>query len=358
MQAGAWQVNIRTMRPDGSRIRERLRAPVSSRLEALRWGMAREQELLFGRSEAPGKEIPTLAEFAPRYMELALANRQKPSAVAAKERLLRVHLLPALGRERLDTIRNERVERLKASLREKAPKTVNNVLTVLSKLLKTAVEWEVLDRMPCVIRLVPVAPSHASFHDFEDYERLVEKARKDGRNTYVAVLLAGEAGLRAGEIRALEWSDVDLERERPQISVRRSEWYGQVTAPKGGRPRVVPVTARLAAALREHRHLRGPLVICEEDGSRLTEKTLRWCVGRAGRMAGLERNGVHLLRHTYCSHLAMRARRRRRIQELAGHADLSTTQRYMHLSPAAKEDAVQLLEKSGRQTGGAFGAGS
>ena len=54
----------------------------------------------------------------------------------------------------------------------------------------------------------------------------------------------------------------------------------------------------------------------------------------AQRVAGIEQ-GVHMLRHTFCSHLAMKGAPTRAIQELAGHADLSTTQRYMHLSPAA-----------------------
>jgi hypothetical protein len=58
-------------------------------------------------------------------------------------------------------------------------------------------------------------------------------------------------------------------------------------------------------------------------------------VERAARRAGLGEKGVHRLRDTFCSHLAMRGAPARAIQELAGHKDLTTTQRYMHLSPAA-----------------------
>ena len=54
--------------------------------------------------------------------------------------------------------------------------------------------------------------------------------------------------------------------------------------------------------------------------------------------------GVHILRHTFCSHLAMRGASARAIQELAGHQDVATTQRYMHLSPAALDAAIRLLE--------------
>jgi site-specific recombinase XerD len=66
-------------------------------------------------------------------------------------------------------------------------------------------------------------------------------------------------------------------------------------------------------------------------------------VARAARTAKV-RSGVHILRHTFCSHLAMRGAPARAIQELAGHQDLKTTQRYMHLSPAAVEGAIRLLD--------------
>ena len=87
-----------------------------------------------------------------------------------------------------------------------------------------------------------------------------------------ALLLGGEAGLRSGEMVALEWSDVDLSKR--QLCVQRSAWKGQVEAPKGGRLRYVPLTTRLAAALRESRHLWGPRVLYQDDGEPLTEK--RW----------------------------------------------------------------------------------
>ena len=65
------------------------------------------------------------------------------------------------------------------------------------------------------------------------------------------------------------------------------------------------------------------------------------------RRAGLKRGGVHTLRHTFCSHLAMKGAPARAIQELAGHQGLSTTQRYMHLSPATLDAAIRLLDGDG-----------
>ena len=62
--------------------------------------------------------------------------------------------------------------KLKTQLQKKAPKTVNNVLTVLNTLLKKAVEWDVITRMPGTLRLLPVPRGSMGFHYFGEYERL------------------------------------------------------------------------------------------------------------------------------------------------------------------------------------------
>ena len=344
---GGWEVDVRIVLPDGRRRRDRRRAPVTSKTAALRWGQARERELLIHRPATPPqprKEVPTLQAFTERFLDgHARANRQKPSSIAAKQTILRVHLIPRLGSRRLDAITNERVQRLKHALGGKAPKTVNNVLSVLNTLLKTAVEWDLIKQMPCTIRLLPVPKSSAAFHDFDDFECLVKAARDSDWQAHLVVLLGGEAGLRCGEMKALEWTDLDLNKR--QLCIQRSDWEGHITVPKGGRLRYVPLTVRLAAALRDHRHLLSPRVLCQDDGSPLRQRLVQGYVRRAARRAQLLHGGVHILRHTFCSHLAMRGAPARAIQELAGHQDLSTTQRYMHLSPAAIEGAIRLLDQ-------------
>ena len=72
---------------------------------------------------------------------------------------------------------------------------------------------------------------------------------------------------------------------------------------------------------------------------------VQYRVLRASRRAKLSQDGVHILRHTFCSHLARRGAPPRAIQELAGHRELGMTQRYMHLSPAALDSAIRLLDQ-------------
>ena len=225
--------------PDGSQYRERKRASRFSKSSAQRWAQDRERYLLQHGPPTANKEVPTLEAFAPRFVDgHARANRHKPSGIACIESILKWHLVPALGPKRLDAITNEQVQRLKLALSERAPKTVNNVLTVLSTLLKKAVEWGELERLPCVIKLLPNPKRTMGFHDFDQYERLLTVARKRGPDAYLMVLAGGDAGLRLGEIIALEWRDIDLAARR--LTVERSDWLGHVTVPKGGRSRQLP----------------------------------------------------------------------------------------------------------------------
>ena len=150
-----WQVDVAILMADGSRYRERRRLRIGSKSAAVRWGQDRERHVLRHGLPQPKREVPTLKEFAPRFVDgHARANRHKPSGIAAKEVLLRVHLIPTLGQKALDGITNEDVQRLKCAMQTKSPKTVNNALAVLSVLLKKAIEWDVIDRMPCTIRLL------------------------------------------------------------------------------------------------------------------------------------------------------------------------------------------------------------
>ena len=169
------EVDIRWRSADGIFHRDRKRVSMSSKSAAQRWGELREQELIrLAATPAPPqkKEVPTLREFAPRFMrEHAVAEQLKPSGINHKEIMLRVHLLPALGDRRLDTIDDAVVQQLKYGLRGKSAHSVNNVLTVLNTLLKKSVEWGVLDAMPCTIRLLKKPPATTKIFDFEQYDQ-------------------------------------------------------------------------------------------------------------------------------------------------------------------------------------------
>ncbi|NVB41539.1 site-specific integrase [Pseudenhygromyxa sp. WMMC2535] len=364
---GGWEVDIVLTLDNGQTLRRRVKSPVASKSGSLRWGRERERHLIKHGPDSkptprpkrqrpsaptsntqpqgqPATEVPTLAAFAPRYIEgYARANREKPSSIDSKESILRNHLIPAFGDTRLDELVQEDVQLLKAKMSELSNKTVNNTLTVLNTLLKCAVEWDVIAEHPVKIRLLKVTQPRVVFYDFEDFERLVTAAGKHDDRALLVVLLGGEAGLRRGEIMALEWTRVDFRRR--QLTIDQAEWKGHVGLPKGNKIRVIPMTSRLCAALQAHRHLRGSRVLVRDDGQTATAKVIEKWLHAAQRIASLPDKGPHTLRHSFCSHLAMRGVPARAIQELAGHVNLSTTQRYMHLSPAALDRAIRALEE-------------
>jgi integrase len=191
------------------------------------------------------------------------------------------------------------------------------------------------------VKLLKLEPQKFDFLTFEEYERLLGAVDDDPVRRGL-FLLAGDAGLRQGEIIAISWGDVDL--VAGVLTVRRSVWRGILGSPKSGRDRKIPMTARLVAALKALRHLRSARIFCHSDGSPFTQSAFEAALRYACKRAGLRSIGSHVLRHTFCSHLAMLGAAPKAIQELAGHSTLAMTMRYMHLAPSALREAITLLE--------------
>jgi integrase len=341
-----WIVDVNFEHPDGRRERVRKVSPVHTQRGAEQYERELRLALLggsFGRKEEALS--PTLEEFEPRFIEdWCKANKQKPSGVESKQSVFRLYLLPLFGKRRLDTFCAEDEDRLKRRFLELLPSTYNNAASVMNSALKAALRWKLIRQAPHRFGLLKRQKGRPKFYDFDQYQWLVDAAEKLDPRIHLLVLIGGDAGLRRGEIIALEWPDVDL--RRGQLTIERSEWKGQVTNTKGLKYRVVPLTKRLQAALTAHRHLRGDRVLYSDEGTSVTAKVLQNWMTRAQRRAGLRANGaMHILRHTFCSHLAMRGAPALSIQRLAGHEDLQTTLGYMHLAKGETERAIRLLDE-------------
>lgn len=337
----AWAIDVQAVGKDGRLRRVQRVAPVQNRRAAERLEHELRKELLEAddRVASDTRESPTMKEFAERFLGTYAVTNNKPSEVESKRTILRVHLVPELGDLTIDRIGPPEIEAYKAKKvnAQLSRKTVNNHLTVLRKLLATAVEWRELAALPAIKWMKPPPPEF-DFLTFEEAAELIAAADPAWR---AMILVACRTGLRLGELLALRWVDVDLEGGR--LVVRRAVSRGVVGTPKNGRTREVGLSNQATGALRDHAR-RGPLVFSARDGSMLTKGATKWPLWSASKAAGIRRIGWHVLRHTFASHLVMRGAPIKTVQELMGHSTIEMTMRYAHLSPDARREAVELLD--------------
>jgi integrase len=352
---GRKEVDIRFRLPNGEFVRKRFVSPVDSESGARRWGEAKERDL-YQKSLGSGgttvaSQAPTFERFAPRFIEeYAKANQHKPSGVASKESVLTLHLLPRIGSKRLNEVTDVDVQRLKADLAEKklSPKTVNNVLSVLATMLKVATKWKEIHEAPVRIELLKTQDREMTFYEPDDYEKLLRASSKFGHDHELLVRLGGDLGLRRGEMIAISGNNLDFERQ--VVSIDGNVVAGTEVDTKGMTVRRIPWTPGLTVLLqREFRGTKGRL-LTQADGQETSAKILRVRMAKIQKAAGLRDNGgLHILRHTFCSHLAMAGVPVLEIQQLAGHAHLSTTLGYMHLAPNANQAvAISKLDEMRR----------
>lgn len=281
-------------------------------------------------------EAPTLAAVEEDYLAKIKLHRS-PGLYENRVSHLAVHLKPKFGRTRLDRIEPRAIDRFtKAMLDEKyAIGSINQVLKTLSSVLTWA-KGEGMLREP--VKVPFLEEPDDSLEEVEHLEQaeldaLVARATGQLRRM---IVVAAYAGLRAGELVALQWSDVSFPAKR--LTVRRNHYRGADRPPKGKKARDVPLCATALAALAAQRHERAPQVFCRDDGTRITYDHAYQLLSDLGASAGW-----HTLRHTFGTLLSARGVPLKAIQQWMGHKDIKTTMIYARYSQTMDE-AIHVLD--------------
>ncbi len=298
---------------------------------------------------AAERSAPTLAAFADRYLAEFAVPRHKPRTVAEERRLLRLHILPALGNARLRDIGKVEVARLHAAMRQ-APVAANRTLAELSAILGWA--EKVGERPdgsnPCRhVERYPEKPRERMLI-VDELARLgdaLTHAEAEGLTDWrpVAVVrLLLFTGARLSEVLGLTWELVDL-------------GAGVVRLPDsktGAKNLVLPAPAmELLAALPR---LAGNAHVIPGDrpGAAFVGIQKPWQRIRA--RAGLGNVRLHDLRHAFASAAVAAGDSLFIVGKLLGHRQASTTERYAHLAPdparaVANRTAERLAAMMGRK---------
>ena len=175
----------------------------------------------------------------------------------------------------------------------------------------------------------------------DEVRRLIAGAKNLYHRTMLMTLYG--TGLRRSELLQLKVGDIDS--RRMVVRVERG---------KGGHGREVPLRPTLLAALREYyRWMRPQTYLFPGTPRRLAHRpapharrSIWEAVRFAARAAGIDRRvSPHTLRHSYATHLLEAGADLRTIQVLLGHADLTHTTVYLHLSPRHLQAAPNPLEQ-------------
>lgn len=360
-----WWCDFSTRGGDGGRRRHRVSlglAPGASEREArARASELRaqvEQSELLDRAgltpaSAPSQpEEPAAVPFSglARLWWQRGAPHWSPSTAHRYEATIRLYLVPWWGHRDAREITRGDVADLLVALggRGLSASTSNGALCVLRSILASGVAEGLLARnVAADVRPVRSAPASApEWYTAEEGEALLAAASKVRPDLAPLLRAALRTGLRAGELLALRWADVDLSGgflvvRSTVIQTREGRRTSDRT--KTGKTRRVPLTPDLAAALKAGQHLRAPWVFAREDGQQYTHRQLEGALRSAARAAGLRALRVHDLRHSFASQLIAAGASLQAVARLLGHSSVATTEIYAHLAPGALDEAVSLL---------------
>jgi site-specific recombinase XerD len=242
----------------------------------------------------------------------------------------------------LDKIDNRGVEKYKSKRLSDGLQsvTINRELTVLRFMLRKAHEWKYVDIMPAINTLkVPNKP--VRFLSQEDIKRLLDSSTPWLRPM---IIVLRNTGIRVGELLRLRLNDIDMDNKLILVRSTKTNNY-----------RMIPINSELENILKwlslyhvEPRHFKVSLrkgkqfeyLFCHNDGSRV--KCIRHSFNNACNRAGIKAT-IHILRHSFASHLVMNGVDLVSIKELLGHSSINTTMIYSHISNEHKINTVSKL---------------
>jgi integrase len=349
----AWYAKYRL--PDGRQVQKKLgpawtergRPPAGYFTKRLAEAWLREVLDEARRGVLPGMHRTgvTFADAAAEYLRYIEHDRgRKPSTLRGYRSAISVHLLPAFGSMAVEDVTVEAIERWMAGFAGSA-RSRNKLLIQLHGILGRTkrVYGLQVNAAAEVEKFQQRSSGDIQVFSPEEVWALVRAAasEQDG----AVYLTAAFTGLRMGELLALRWRDVDF--GGSTIRVRASYYAGQLTTPKSGKVRAVPLAPDVASALaqlgqRPHWTSEDDLVFAGEGGDYLDGSALRRRYKTALASAALRPLRFHDLRHTFGTRMIAKADIRR-VQEWMGHADIQTTMRYLHYAPR-DEDAALVAE--------------
>lgn len=208
--------------------------------------------------------------------------------------------------------------------------SIGRKLATIRSFFRFLLRRGILEKNPAELISTPKKEKHLPFHlDIDQATTLVESPEKEEKNAIRdrAVLeLLYSSGLRVSELTGLNIGELDL-----------TAGMARVTG-KGGKERIVPVGSRALKALKEYLELhknneaKAPLFLNSRN-ERINRRTVARIVdAHVMKIAAFKRISPHTLRHTFATHMLEGGADLRAIQELLGHASLSTTQKYTHVS--------------------------
>jgi integrase len=324
-----WIIDFYYSTKNGERMRFVRHAELQTRdgaeKEAARY---HERAVLTGTPELEHKDVPTLRDFYRQTFEPKVLPLFRKNTRVRYQALWRQRVDKAFGAERLDAITQADLRGFVRSI-ELEKRTAKGPVAFVGTLLREAAQLGLIDeapRLPAGVlkeaKKLPAAPSLA------EVEHLIAKASGWVR---VALGLGVYAGLRSGEIRALQAGDVDL--DACLIRVVRTLSEDEEEEPKGDKERTVPVVPQLAEILGHALRAKLPaarLVVTSKGTTPRRQHVLSRVVEHQRRLGMARIWSVHALRHAFCSQLVRVGVGVEAVRALAGHSSIQVTNRYVH----------------------------